>query len=375
MISVTKEIFKYDNNFQKQYNLKKCLIDKNNIQNNFPVINVVGTNGKGSVSNLLSHGFQSKYQKVGLFVSPAFLYHNERIQINNVPISDEDLMRHIKNVEADIKKYSLTFFEIWTLIAINYFVENKIDFAIIEAGIGGRKDATTVFENQVAVAITSIGLDHNEILGETVDEIIIEKEMIAKENAVIFVSYDSRSHINKIKNDMIYNEVIYGEKGMNIFSYQRNNYGLAKTILNYYGIDEDTIKDVKPPLGRLTVLRRKPFLIIDGCHNEDGVTKMIKSLKTIIPTTNLKIVFATSAQKNADVMIKQLSKLSSQVFLTEFDHPKSWNVPEQFEDKKVDWKEFLDDNKNNNIIVCGSLYFVPQVYEWYMKWVGEWTDI
>jgi dihydrofolate synthase/folylpolyglutamate synthase len=79
----------------------------------FPVINVVGTNGKGSVSNLLSHGFQSKYQKVGLFVSPAFLYHNERIQINNVPISDEDLMRHIKNVEADIKKYSLTFF--WDL--------------------------------------------------------------------------------------------------------------------------------------------------------------------------------------------------------------------------------------------------------------------
>lgn len=361
MINVSEEIFNYKNSFQKKYNLKLLLSSINDPQNNFPVINVVGTNGKGSVTNYLSHGLQNKYERVGMFISPAFIYHNERIQINNEPIGDDDLKRILKESKSEIEKFELTFFEIWTLVAIKYFREQHVEVAVIEAGIGGRLDSTNVFENQLAVAITSIGFDHTEILGDTIEEIIFQKVGIAKPNSKVFIANDNEQHKTIFEKLLINNEINFTEKDSSVDGYQKINLGLAKTILNKLNVDTKGLMNVVPLLGRFTKLKENPLLIIDGCHNVDGINKMISSAKEL--NKNFSILFATSNQKNSDEMLEVLNENFKKVFVTEFDHFKSWKIPENFSGEKIsDWKEFITNNKED-LIICGSLYFIPLVYE------------
>jgi dihydrofolate synthase/folylpolyglutamate synthase len=361
VISVNENIFVYENIFKRKYNLSILLKEKNNLQNNFPVINVVGTNGKGSVSNYLSHGLKNKFEKVGLFISPAFLYHNERIQINNVPISDAELTRIIEDSKDEIKKYELSFFEIWTYIAIKYFSENKIDIAVIEAGIGGRLDSTKVFANQIAVAITSIGFDHTEILGDTVDEIIFQKCGIANPGTKVFIANDNLKYKNIFENNLKENIFEFAKTSNEVSGYQKINLGLAKRILDELQIENKNLFLTKPMNGRFTTLCENPKIIIDGCHNEDGISKMISNAKEL--NEDFTILFATSNKKDGARMTKQLQQHFEKVFVTSFDHVKSWEVPNELQEIEVkDWKKFVEETKDN-LIVCGSLYFIPQVYE------------
>lgn len=112
MIKVDEQLVPVNKRFADEYHLKDALNELNNPQNDIPTINIVGTNGKGSTSYYLSLGLKQKYKKVGLFISPAFLYQNERIQINNEYISDDDLHKYLNQINPLIEKYNLTFFEI-----------------------------------------------------------------------------------------------------------------------------------------------------------------------------------------------------------------------------------------------------------------------
>ncbi|AVN64806.1 dihydrofolate synthase [Mesoplasma florum] len=367
MISVDKFLIPIQQRFQNEYNLDKVLKQLNNIEKKIPTINVVGTNGKGSTSFFLSNGLKTKYKKVGLFISPAFLYHNERIQINNEPISDADLKKYISKVEKFIKDYNLTFFEIWTLIAIMYFYDNKVDIAVIEAGIGGLKDSTNLFSNQVAAILTSVSFDHTEILGNKIEEIIDQKVGIVKENSTLYVSADNKEHFETIKNAIKVNaSIIYSDKyEKEKIEYQKGNKGVVKNILQDLGIKDLSCLNLNSLTGRFTEIEfKEKKIIIDGAHNVDGVRALISSVSNKKEWT---VLYGAIDGKEHQKILTMLDENFENVNITTFDFHKAWDIDLVNHINKVkNWKEFIDSSEKN-IIICGSLYFIPLVYKYLLK--------
>jgi dihydrofolate synthase / folylpolyglutamate synthase len=163
--------------------IKNLLAILNNPQEKFPVIHVAGTNGKGSVCAYLSYVLTECGYKVGKYISPHLIDWNERITINNNPISTENLEEILKEIKSKLELNPLsspTQFEVITAACFLYFAQQKVDIAIIEVGLGGRLDSTNVFDNPLLTVITSISRDHCQQLGETLGEIAQEKAGILK---------------------------------------------------------------------------------------------------------------------------------------------------------------------------------------------------
>jgi len=167
-------------------NIQKFLSTLDNPQSKLKTIHIAGSNGKGSTAAFIASILMEYGYKVGLYTSPHFIRFNERIQINNVQIPDEYLANFITESEDYIDEHKLTFFEVTTAIAFKYFAENDVDFAVIETGLGGRLDATNVLD-PLAVVITSISLEHTNILGDTIRKIAFEKAAIIKKHIHVFV--------------------------------------------------------------------------------------------------------------------------------------------------------------------------------------------
>ncbi len=161
--------------------IQTLLANLNNPQQNYPIIHVAGTNGKGSVCAYLSSILTAAGYKTGRYTSPHFIDWTERITINETPITNSDLEKHLLQVKQAIdNENNPTQFEIITAVAWLYFAEKKVDIAIMEVGLGGRLDATNVCEKPLVSIITSIGLDHTELLGPTLADIAFEKAGILK---------------------------------------------------------------------------------------------------------------------------------------------------------------------------------------------------
>ena len=150
-----------------------------NPQDNFKIIHVAGTNGKGSTAAIINSILISNSHKVGLYTSPHLINFNERIRINGVTITDEEIMSFMKHVEPAINEIKSTFFEVTTAMAFHHFNTNDVDIAIIETGLGGRLDSTNVVNPSLTV-MTPISLDHRDILGDTIEKIAKEKAGIIK---------------------------------------------------------------------------------------------------------------------------------------------------------------------------------------------------
>ena len=156
-------------------------------QDKLKFIHVAGTNGKGSVCRMTAEILKSAGYKTGLFTSPFIEVFNERIQINNVNISDDDLARYITDM-ADIMKtnnISVSEFAFITAVALKYFADLECDIVVLETGMGGRLDATNIIPTPVCTALTSISLDHTQYLGDTIEEIALEKCGIIKSGAKV----------------------------------------------------------------------------------------------------------------------------------------------------------------------------------------------
>ncbi|MEG0378181.1 MAG: Mur ligase family protein, partial [Eubacterium sp.] len=164
-----------------------------NPQNALKFIHIAGTNGKGSVSTMLSFILKTAGYTTGLYTSPALESFNERVQINNIPIPDDDLMQVTQRVQDACSRLVSashphpTGFEIETALAFLYFYEKNTDFCVIEVGMGGRLDATNIIPAPLVVAIMSISLDHTDYLGDTIAEIAAEKAAIIKEGAKVVI--------------------------------------------------------------------------------------------------------------------------------------------------------------------------------------------
>jgi len=168
-----------------------------NPQDKFPTIHVAGTNGKGTTCYLLEKIYADSGFKTGLFTSPHLLRYNERVRISGKEIPDHDVLRFFQSTEGILKEIPLTYFEISTALAFWYFADQQVDLAIIETGLGGRLDSTNIIKPEVSI-ITSIGFDHQDVLGDTLAEIAEEKSGIIKQDTPVVLGDIEDEALNSI---------------------------------------------------------------------------------------------------------------------------------------------------------------------------------
>ncbi len=320
----------------KSWNLKRIrsLCKKIGYKQTFKVIHVAGTNGKGSTCATLSAILSNKY-KVGLYTSPHLVSPYERIQINGRKISRKEFDKYAKKIIKN-ENEMLSFFEFLTCIALKYFQDSRVDIAVIEVGMGGRLDATNIVSPSVEI-ITSIGIDHTNYLGQTVESIAKEKAGIIKRGVVIS-SVTSRAkkiiegtaikkrtklielgrdfHIRKVRVSLEGTEFeLNGKKYKTnlIGRHQARNVSDAIIAARQF-VDKRTIEKgiskVKWP-ARFEVIGR---IILDGAHNVDGARAAVRTLNElkIRPT----FVIAIFKDKQYDKMIKELKKVSDKMIFT-----------------------------------------------------------
>jgi dihydrofolate synthase/folylpolyglutamate synthase len=333
----------------------------------YPSILVAGTNGKGSVCKALSKILEFSGYKVGLYTSPHLIDVKERIKINEENISEEEFNENIMILKKIIEKQPVhmypTYFEALTIIAFSYFYKKKIDILVCEVGMGGRFDATNVLPSFIEV-ITKIGLDHTEFLEKTIVlsakqkkeaiEVIIKKAKDRNSEILIYGDDFKGRLLNISPEGMIFNfygrEKIKNLKTLLLGIHQIENLSIAietSLILKEkgYKIEEENIikaiENVKWPC-RFQILKKNPYIIVDGAHNVDGVKNLMKNLKKIFPDKKFSFLVGILRDKDYKNMVKILQKYTENIIFTKPNSERAIQ-PEIL-------KEIVNNKKNVSII-------------------------
>ncbi len=272
------------------------------------VIQITGTNGKGSTAAMIAEVLKRAGKKVGLYTSPNLIRFNERIRVNGVEISDNELLELIHEVKGIGVR--LKFFEFGTVMALLYFTRKKVDFAVLEVGLGGKNDPTSICDAEIAV-LTSIGFDHMHILGHTVEDITKEKTGIIKEKSKVVTCYNNAG-LPWIKEACTRNKLIVAPNYNSLVGlrgpHQRINAGIAYEVCKLLEIDEHFIEEgiaqVKWP-GRMEYFDKN--LLVDCAHNLSALKVIAPYVKTI-PKKKLIVIFGVLADKDYKKMIKALPR-------------------------------------------------------------------
>ena len=288
--------------------IKAFLSHLNNPQSNLKIIHVGGTNGKGSTCSVISSVLQESGFKIGAFTSPHIKDFRERIRIGKDYIDRDFVTEFITNNRSNIERMGLTYFEISFAMAVDYFSRNMLDYAIFEVGLGGRLDATNVLEPLVSV-ITNIGYDHKEFLGNSLEEIAMEKAGIIKHNkpivigeknekirdlfkieaykksAPIYFSKISQEHKSDLSGPFVQKNISLALKVLDILKPGIEKKNIEKGILN--------VKENTKIYGRWDLIRKKPKIIFDSGHNISALTISILNLEK-----SSKVVFGTLEKKD-----------------------------------------------------------------------------
>ena len=298
--------------------IRNTLLYLDNPQDKLKIIHVAGTNGKGSCCAMLESILKEAGYKVGMFTSPHLIDPKERFIINGKQISDKDFIRVAnKTKKAQEKaKANLGVFDKLTIMGYEYFYEKKVDVAIIEVGVGGLYDSTNIIKSSLVSVIMNIGLDHTEILGNTLSKVAYQKAGIIKNKGTAVVYDNSKSIINTIKkvaeekkvklvvSDFKQIDIISegidnqkfnykGYKNVELPLLGKHQFKNAATVLEVvevlkrkkYKLDKKTvlkgIKNTKWP-SRMSILSREPLFILDGAHNPQCAEALTSSLSSIL---------------------------------------------------------------------------------------------
>ena len=297
------------------------------------IIHVAGTNGKGSTCAHIESVLRYNGYKVGVYTSPHLIKFNERIRINGRLISNQEIISFMDNAISQIKKIESTFFETTTAMAFDYFNKKKVDFAIIETGLGGRLDSTNV-TNPFLTIITSISYDHTEILGETIEEIASEKAGIIKEGCPLIISRQSKRVLDIIKTQVLHKNtfMIVSDKPKNIKidpsgtsftynkmdyktsligEYQAENSALAITAINNIN-SKITYESISQGFKNVFWLGRmqkvSEYIFYDVGHNYDGIKKTIGVINKLYPNFNIIGLFCIKKDKELEKISILLNK-------------------------------------------------------------------
>ncbi|MGV3487939.1 MAG: bifunctional folylpolyglutamate synthase/dihydrofolate synthase [Tuberibacillus sp.] len=388
------------------------------------VIHVAGTNGKGSTVQFITSMLREAGYAVGTFTSPALERFNDRITFNGEVITDEDLLAAANMIYESVEGVlhtefgAPTEFEVITLIALVYFARIAYcDFSIMEVGLGGRFDSTNIVLPIIG-AITNIGMDHVKQLGPTIADIAKEKAGIIKSGMPLVTGARGealrvieetvkakRAKIYELEREFIIESmesVPDGEMfsvrtpfgkydGLHISmfgTHQIENASIALMVVEYlrvyFALDinegqiRNGLKKANWP-GRFETVSDNPKIIMDGAHNIDGVTALVKTVQNHYPDHHVKVLFASLVDKDNEAILNRLSELSDDITLTTFDYHRAAS-PEEIAvyaggNPKIalDWQKALSDLKasvkeNEILLITGSLYFISEIKSHIKDW-------
>ncbi|MFW6120047.1 MAG: bifunctional folylpolyglutamate synthase/dihydrofolate synthase [Petrotogales bacterium] len=390
-----------------------------NPQNNYPLIHITGTNGKGSVAAMVSHLFSEHGLTVGLNISPHIVDFRERIQINNRFISKEmvidtleQIMPVLKKMDSQGMEHAPSYFEVVTAMAFSIFRSQKVDIAVVEVGLGGRFDASNIVEKPLVSVITGVSLDHTRILGSTEEKIATEKSQIIKRGRPL-INGVTRPCIRKIIEDKceetnskywtFWKDFDFSDPKLKLNENEFNYYGkkeysklrlslngehqfknaavaiktfeVSASELNKSTVEEKlrkALRNVKWP-GRFETFKHSDRLIIlDGAHNPDGAIRFRNNLEAYFVRKSLFLLYGGLDDKDHKTTARYISPAVENVVITRV--PSHRNVfPEKIykEWKNVkkdisyvdDYKDALEylinKSKKQDVIICtGSLYLI-----------------
>ncbi|MES2800510.1 MAG: folylpolyglutamate synthase/dihydrofolate synthase family protein [Bacteroidota bacterium] len=330
-------------------NIRKLADAFGNPEEQLRFIHVAGTNGKGSSSSMMASILQESGETVGLFTSPHLLDFRERIRVNGAVISEQDVIEFVAKIQHLKLDFEPSFFEITFIMALHYFLSQNCTICVIETGMGGRLDATNIVKPLISV-ITNISKDHEKHLGSHLYQIAREKagimkdgvptvfgEQKFKEATTAIISSAKEKEIDLFfAEKMVKDDELYEYELPMIGNYQFNN---LRTILaalqliekefpaykDFIQIGLKNIQQNTGLIGRMQVMDRKPLLVYDVSHNEDGVRETINSILPYSKNSILHILFGASADKDVKSVIKALP-LSAKLHFTSFHHDRSMEI-------------------------------------------------
>lgn len=398
----------------------KALLEKmGNPQATFPVIHVAGTNGKGSVCAMVESVLRAAGLKTGLYTSPHLVRFNERIRVKGEAISDADLDRLLHRIDtwaAEVRDEvrQPTFFEFTTAVALQYFADQKVDIAVVETGMGGTWDATNLVHSVVTV-VTSVGLDHTEFLGDSVEEIAVEKAGIAKRGSplvcgvsdgdvwrvmeeraaqagVLLVPVSDQVSIRR-------STVGWSGQRLHIASesesyppvnlpllglHQVQNCAVAVAALEAFAaqtginLDRETVarglSETAWP-GRLQVLSDDPVVVLDAAHNPQGAHVLQKSMRELADGQPIGMVAGFAGDKDAVGFLREMAGVVSRVWLVELQVERGMGEEElghvaatagldadvcRLADALAQARAWAGEN-DGVVLVSGSIYLVGEV--------------
>ena len=380
-------------------------------EENYPIIHVTGTNGKGSSIAFMSQLFAEHKKKVGTFTSPHMVSIYDRICVNHKPISDKDFVRIGRRIQAMERQLlrtqdPLSYFEILTLIALLYFEEEQVDVALIEVGIGGLLDATNVVIGDVAV-VTSVGLDHQETLGDSIVAIAEQKagifkkkeravigplaeearrvcELCADELGVVLYEYGRDFSFSKgqfFNQDKMIVGLQLGLKG----TYQEENAAVALQSFLLFMKQQNwqpQVKWIRKALqethwaGRLEYFERGIYL--DGAHNLPALSRLVEFIRQQ-GRKEIFLLFGALKRKNYQGMLSYLQQELPhvQLFVTTFEDDGAIDKQNLTTETYIaSYREFIEQfikNSTDNqlLFVTGSLYFIAEVREFLLEKVVD----
>lgn len=352
--------------------------------NKFRSIHVAGSNGKGSVTTKIAAALQSCGYRTGLYTSPHISSFRERIKINGIMILEEDVIKWLTKIYKVMDDLNIpaTFFEVTTLLCFAYFAEQNVDFAVVETGIGGRLDATNIISPELSI-ITSISLEHTDILGSDIATIAKEKAGIIKpftpviigpnvpENVILPIASNLNSPCTIVKG--------------NFKDYHAENNAIARAALQTLNVTEANIAiglKTTPPC-RSEIVEKvnstgiKKQFILDVAHNPDGFQNLLKFLELKYPQNPLTFVVGLSSNKDIKECLKVIKNRALYFYLVESDGERATPKSElkqclidigTSENKihiepttKMTISSLLEKQGHEIIVVCGSFFIMKDV--------------
>ena len=382
----------------------------------FRSVHIAGTNGKGSVSHMLASILQEAGYKTGLYTSPHLWDFRERIKINGVKIPEEYVITFIEGIQPQIERIEPSFFEITVAMAFNWFASEEVDIAVIETGLGGRLDSTNIITPELSV-ITNIGMDHMDLLGDTLDKIAGEKAGIIKnhvpvvigekddrtrgvfedqaweKNAPLVFADDRRKALNWywLKNELIVEIAKEQETDHRIYRLDLHGIYQVKNLVTVlesadqlrqagWDIPEpailEGIRNAKRNTGlhgRWEIVHQGPMIVLDVAHNAEGIKQLMEQVE-VTDHHELHIVLGFVKDKKIDDALSLLPK-HAQYYFTQAQIPRALPAAE-LKQKAISYELTGEDYSNVNdavtaardkakaadlVVVCGSIFVVAEV--------------
>lgn len=364
-------------------------------QNLLKSIHICGTNGKGSTTNYVRSVLENHGYKVATFTTPVLTTRLEVMRVNQVPINENRFLEYANKYMSLWLEYELSVFEIEVFIAIMYFIECHVDFAIFEVGLGGELDATNIIQ-PIVCANTNIGMDHTEYLGNTYADIAKAKAGIIKDG-IAFITGEKKQECIEVfqmiakqhQSPLLFVKAIENKKqqqGKVSFDYcqehvvldipaiyQCENCALAMEILyflhekKYIQLNRKImLNSLKTTIwqGRFEIMHYDPLIIIDGAHNAQGMDAFCKSARAY---QNIKVIFSALKDKDTHSMIRDLLQITNDITVCEFNFYRAQTAKKLAENFPVkiekNWRYAIDEayHHKGTVFITGSLYFISQV--------------